>query len=279
MSASLGGSNSSGSSNASQNVMSQQIPYLQQLWGDATGNVGQNDYQSQIGGAAQSTQDMLSQLFGSQSGIQQQQAAGGAYGDSSQYITQLLQGMNQPSNVGTMYSSIVGGDGNSYVDPLIQQMQKDSATNLSTLQNANSLNATDAGQSGSSRQAMQNAMLGSQANDTLSTNEAQLRQANYDNDVNAKMGIAQQADQNHQADQTNLMNLISGSQGAMNNAQNSGSLLQSIAGSQVQPWEQAQQSSWNPLTNLASIIGNPTILGNSSSNSNSKGYGTSGSLW
>ena len=52
MGGSLGGSNSSSSSSSSQDVMSQQIPYLQQLWGMATGNVGQNDYINQIGNSA-----------------------------------------------------------------------------------------------------------------------------------------------------------------------------------------------------------------------------------
>lgn len=279
MGGSLGGSKSSGSSSSSQNVMSQQIPFLQQLWSSAMGNLGQNDYQSQIGGAAHNTSDLLSSLFGSQSNLQQQLAGGGAYGDSQQYINQLLGSMGQRSNVGSMYESIVGGQGNSYVDPLIQQMQQDSAQNLSTLQNANSMDATMAGQSGSSRQAMQNAMLGSQANKDLMTQEAQLRQSNYDNDLAMKMGIAQQADSNAQSEQDRLLSLINGSQNSMNTATGMGSLLQSLATGGMDSWLQAQQASWNPLNNIASILGNPTILSNGSSSSKSKGFGSSGSVW
>ena len=165
--------------------------------------------------------------------------------------------MGQRSNVGTMYESIVGGSGNTYVDPLIQQMQQDYAQNLATLQNANSLDATAAGQSGSSRQAMQNAMLGAQANKDLMTQEAQLRQSNYDNDLAMKMGIAQQADSNRQAEQDRPLSMIQGSQDSMNNATNMGSLLQSLAMGGVDNWLKAQQASWNPLNNLANIIGNP----------------------
>ena len=279
MGGSLGGSKSKSSSSSSQNVMSQQIPYLQQLWSMATDNVGKNDYINQIGNSAQNSQDLLNSLFVSQSGLQNQLASGGAYGDSQQYIDMMLNSMGQRSNMGTMYESIVGGSGNTYVDPLIQQMQQDSAQNLATLQNANSMDATMAGQSGSSRQAMQNAMLGAQANKDLMTQEAQLRQSNYDNDLAMKMGIAQQADYNHQAEQDRLLRMIQGSQNSMNNATNIGSLLQSIATGGMDNWLKAQQASWNPLNNLANIIGNPIILGKSSGSSKSKGFGTSGSIW
>lgn len=279
MGGSIGGSKSGSSSSSSQNVMSQQIPYLQQLWGMATDNVGKNDYINQIGNSAQNSQDLLNSLFVSQSGLQNQLASGGAYGDSQQYIDMLLNSMGQRSNVGTMYESIVGGSGNTYVDPLIQQMQQDSAQNLATLQNANSMDATMAGQSGSSRQAMQNAMLGAQANKDLMTQEAQLRQSNYDNDLAMKMGIAQQADYNHQAEQDRLLRMIQGSQDSMNTATGMGSLLQSIATGGMDNWLKAQQASWNPLNNLANIIGNPTILSKGSSSSKSKGFGSSGSVW
>ena len=279
MGGSIGGSKSGSSSSSSQNVMSQQIPFLQQLWGMATDNVGKNDYINQIGNSAQNSQDLLNSLFVSQSGLQNQLASGGAYGDSQQYIDTLLNSMGQRSNVGTMYESIVGGSGNTYVDPLIDQMRKDSATNLATLQNANSLDATAAGQSGSSRQAMQNAMLGSQINNQLATNEAQLRQQNYDNDMAMKMGIAKQADRNHQAEQDRLLSMIQGSQDSMNTATGIGSLLQSLATGGMDNWLKAQQASWNPLNNLANIIGNPIILGKSSGSSKSKGAGASASLW
>ena len=279
MGGSIGGSKSGSSSSSSQNVMKQQIPFLQQLWGMATDNVGQNDYINQIGNSAQNSQDLLNSLFVSQSGLQNQLASGGAYGDSQQYIDMLLNSMGQRSNVGTMYESIVGGSGNTYVDPLIQQMQQDSAQNLATLQNANAMDATMAGQSGSSRQAMQNAMLGAQANKDLMTQEAQLRQSNYDNDLAMKMSIAQQADYNHQAEQDRLLKMIQGSQDSMNTATGMGRLLQSIATGGMDNWLKAQQASWNPLNNLANIIGNPIILGKSSGSSKSKGFGTSGSIW
>lgn len=279
MGGSLGGSKSSGGSSSSQNVMSQQIPFLQQLWGMATGNVGKNDYQSQIGNSAQNSQDLLNGLFGSQSDLQNQLAGGGAYGNSQQYIDKLMNSMGQRSNVGSMYESIVGGSGNSYVDPLIDQMRKDSSQNLATMQNTNSLDATAAGQSGSSRQAMQNAMLGSQVNKDLSTQEAALRQGSYDKDLAMKMGIAQQADSNSQSEQDRLLSMIQGSQDSMNNSTNMGSLLQSLATGGMDQWLQAQQGSWNPLNNLANILGNPTILSNGSSSSKSKGFGSSGSVW
>lgn len=279
MGGSIGGSKSGSSSSSSQNVWSGQSNALQQLYQNALNNLGNNDYINQIGDSAQNSQDLLNSLFVSQSGLQDQLSSGGAYGDSQQYIDKLLNSMGQRSNVGTMYESIVGGSGNTYVDPLIEQMRKDSAQNLSTLQNANSMDATMAGQSGSSRQAMQNAMMGSQINKDLATQEAALRQSSYDTDLGLKMGIAQQADSNRQAEQDRLLSMIQGSQDSMNNATNMGSLLQSIATGGMDNWLKAQQASWNPLNNLANIIGNPTILGQSSGSSKSKGAGASASLW
>lgn len=279
MGGALGGSKGGSSSSSSQNVMGEQVPFLQQLWGMAANNVGKNDYQSQIGNAAQNTNNLLNSLFGSQSVLQQQQAGGGAYGNSQPYIDKMMGMMGQPSQTGQMYSSIVGGSGNTYVDPLINQLRSDAGQNLATMQNQNSMDATMAGQSGSSRQAMQNAMMGAQAARDLNTQEAALRQGAYDTDLSLKLGIAQQADSNRQAEQDRLANMVAGAQGAQTNAGNYGNLLQSIAGGQVNPWLQAQQGSWNPLNNFANILGNPTILGQSSGSSKSKGFGSSGSIW
>ena len=279
MGGSVGKSKSSGSSKVNQSVMSQQIPFLEQLWGMGANNIGANDYIAQIGGAAQNSQDLMNNLYNSQSALQQQLANGGAYGNSQQYIDKLMGSMGQRSNVGSMYESIVGGPGNTYVDPLIDSLRSDSAQNLQTLRNQNALDATAMGQSGSSRQAMEDAMLGAQANRDLTGQEVALRQSTYDKDLAMKMGIAQQADSNRQMEQDRLLSMIQGSQDSINNAGNYGTLLSSLTSGMVSPWLQAQQGSWNPLNNLAAIIGNPTILGSGSSNSKSKGFGTSGSIW
>ena len=60
---------------------------------------------------------------------------------------------------------------------------------------------------------------------------------------------------------------------------NSKDTLVALESGGVDNWLKAQQASWNPLNNLANIIGNPIILGKSSGSSKSKGFGTSGSIW
>lgn len=279
MGGSLGGSKSKSKSSAQSYVMEQQIPFLQQLWSSAMNNLGKNDYNTEIADEAKNSNTLLDSLFVSQSDLQQQLAGGGAYGNSQQYIDKLLGSMGQRSNTGTMYESIVGGQGNTYVDPLIDRLRSDSAQNFSTLKNANAMDATMAGQSGSSRQAMQDAMMGSQINRDLSTQEAALRQGAYDTDLALKMGIAKQADSNQQLEQDRLLSMIQGSQESLNNSTGMGSLLQSLASGGMDQWLQAQQASWNPLNNVANIIGNPTILGSGSSSGKSKGAGASGSIW
>ena len=135
------------------------------------------------------------------------------------------------------------------------------------------------GQSGSSRQAMQDAMFANQANKDLLSQEAQLRTDAYDKDLAMKMSIAQQADVNRGAEQDRLLSMLQGAQSSKESASNNNDLLQTLLSSGMSPWLQAQQGQWNPINNAANAIGSPTIIGSGSGNSKSKGFGTSASLW
>ena len=276
MGGSAGKSKGSSNNSFSTNVWGPQGDALQNLYQLAFDQYGKgNDYMSQITGQASNIDNAVNGILDANKGLQ----SGGAYGDTAEIRQMLLDSMGGRSNTGIMYESIVGGPGNTYVDPLIESMRVDSAQNVATLQGGNAMDAAAMGQSGSSRQAMQDAMFASQANQDLLNKEAELRYDTYDKDLAMKMGIAQQADRNHQAEQDRLLSMIQGSQDSMNNATNMGSLLQSLATGGMDIWLKAQHASWNPLNNLAYIIGNPIILGKSSGSSKSKGFGTSGSIW
>lgn len=274
------GKSKGGSSNSfSQSIPQEQLNALNSLWQMGLGMAGGNNYLNELYGSAQGINDSLSSILGNMTGITDQLSAGGAYGNSEDIRNQLMGMMNQDSQMGNMYQSIVGGEGNTYVDPLIDRMRADAAKNLQTLQSGNALDAAAMGQSGSSRQAMENAMLGKEINSDLMTQEAQMRQAAYDKDLALKMGIAQQADSNSQAEQDRLLAMLGGNQSSLESAAGMGSLLQNLASGQMSPWMQMQDSQWNPLLNLASIIGNPIVLGSGKGSSNSKGMGTSGGLF
>lgn len=280
MGGSLGKGKSGSSNTFSNDVWSGQQGALTGLYNRALNQFDTgNNYQSQIEDQAGNLSNLYNQLVSSNSGTNSQLASGGVYGDTSDIRQKLLDSMGQRSNVGTMYESIVGGSGNTYVDPLIQKMQQDAARNVSTLQNSNAASAADLGQSGSSRQAMQNAMFANQANQDLATQEAQMRQQAYDIDLQNKMGIAQQADTNRQAEQDRLMQMLQGAQSSKQSAIDNSQALGSLFSNAMNPWLQAQQAQWNPINNLANVIGNAIMTSSGRGSSKSKGFGGSGGLF
>ena len=279
MGGSVGKSKSKSSNKFSNNVWGTQGDALGSLYQTTLGQLGQDSYQQQIGSAAYNVQNQVNDIVNSQISASRDLSSGGVYGDTADVRQKLLDSMGGRSNMGSMYESIVGGSGNTYVDPLIDQMRKSSAQNVQTLQGGNALDAAAMGQSGSSRQAMQDAMFANQANKDLLSQEALMRTDAYDKDLAMKMGIAQQADTNRGAEQDRLLSMLQGAQSSKENVSNNTDLLQTLLSSGLSPWLQAQQGQWNPINNAANAIGAPTIIGSGSGNSKSKGFGASGSLW
>ena len=279
MGGSIGKSKSKAGNQFSNNVWGTQGDALGSLYQTTLGQLGQGSYQPQIGSAADNVQNQANDIVNSQTSAIRDLSSGGVYGDTADVRQKLLDSMGGRSNMGSMYESIVGGSGNTYVDPLIDQMRKSSAQNVQTLQGGNALDAAAMGQSGSSRQAMQDAMFANQANKDLLSQEALMRTDAYDKDLAMKMSIAQQADTNRGAEQDRLLSMLQGAQSSKENVSSNNDLLQTLLSSGLSPWLQAQQGQWNPINNAANAIGSPTIIGSGSGNSKSKGFGTSGGLW
>ena len=279
MGGSIGKSKSKAGNQFSNNVWGTQGDALGSLYQTILGQLGQGSYQPQIGSAADNVQNQANDIVNSQTSAIRDLSSGGVYGDTADVRQKLLDSMGGRSNMGSMYESIVGGSGNTYVDPLIDQMRKSSAQNVQTLQGGNALDAAAMGQSGSSRQAMQDAMFANQANKDLLSQEALMRTDAYDKDLAMKMSIAQQADTNRGAEQDRLLSMLQGAQSSKENVSSNNDLLQTLLSSGLSPWLQAQQGQWNPINNAANAIGSPTIIGSGAGNSKSKGFGTSGGLW
>ena len=275
MGGSAGKSKGSSNNSFSTNVWGPQGDALQNLYQLAFDQYGKgNDYMSQITGQADNISNAANGILDANKVLQ----SGGAYGDTAEVRQMLLDSLGGRSNMGTLYESIVGGSGNTYVDPLIESLRADSAQNVATLQGGNAMDAAAMGQSGSSRQAMQDAMFASQANKDLMNKEAELRYGAYDKDIAMKMGIAQQADYNRGAEQDRLLAMLQGGQGSMEKGTGT-DLLSTLLNSGMNPWLQAQQAVWNPMNNLSNIIGNAIMTGSGSGSSKSKGGGISGSLF
>jgi hypothetical protein len=178
-----------------------------------------------------------------------------------------------------MYQDIVGGEGNTYIDPMVDAMKQGGMENLNQMQAGTGLDAAAMGQGGSSRHAMQNAMLGKSANQDMMNKEAMMRGGAYDKDLNWKMEIAKQADQGIQNTQNNLMDMMSGADRSQQAGMQFGQGMQNLGMGSFAPWQQAQMAPWDPMNSYANIVGRPTVLSSSQGqqSGSSKGGGISGS--
>lgn len=280
MGGSVGKSDSSSNNSFNTDVWKPQGDALQGLYDKVLGQLGGNNFGDQIAGAAGNVSGKFDELFGTANDANKDLANGGVYGDTSAIMDKLMGMMGGRTNTGSMYESIIGGSGNTYIDPLVAQMRDSTKQNIDTFKGGNALDAAAMGQSGSSRQAMNDAMFSSQANKDFSNQEAALRAGAYDKDLEMKMNIAGMADNNMQKEQDRLMGMLQGAQGGKENvSSNSNSLMQTILTGGMNPWLAAQQGMWNPFVNAGNIIGKPTLTGSGSGSSSSKGFGTGGSLW
>lgn len=273
---------------------------------------------NEAGRAGRYAGDMMRDAYSRGSGMQesgfgtgmqgaQQMLGGGAIGDTGDIRGMLMESLAQPlgrSNVGSMYESIVGGPGNTYIDPMVDAMKRSAGENLQTLQNQTAMQAAAAGQPGSSRHAMQNAMQSAAINQDVLDREMEMRGGAYDKDLAMKMDIARQADtnmlQNRQQTQQNLMNMLGQSdanvragmgfggdlasmgQQAMAGGgafgQGYGQTMQNLGMGTMAPFLQAQQSGFAPLQQYANVLGGPQLIGQGQLSGKSKGLGTSGGV-
>ena len=207
---SINSSNSSG--DAATLLWGPQGNALQNLYGAAEDQYGAgtgftNQAATQVPGITQNMQD----LYGASSAGQENLLSGGSVGDTSEIRNMLLGSlnstMNSPSNTSQMYQSIVGGAGNSYIDPVVDAMKDSAMDNYSRMTNANTLDSRG-NLAPTSRAAMKDAMLGAEMDRNLQATEANLRSGAYDKDLAMKMNIANLADQNIQGSQDRLAGLL-----------------------------------------------------------------------
>ena len=277
MGGSVGGNKSDSSANSNQNVWGPQGNALQgmydqasQLWGNQQG--GQlDDIAENLGGYNQDVMDGAMGGYNSQMG-------GGSFGDTTDIRNKLMGSMGKPSQMGKMYNSIVGGEGNTYIDPMVDAMKRSGMENLDSMHSGTAMDAAAMGQGGSSRHAMQNAMQSRDMNSDMLDREMNMRGGAYDTDLNMKMDIASMADSNNQQEQDRMFNMMSGSDKNQQAGMGFGQGMQNLGMGSMAPWMQAQNQGWNNMGNYANTIGGPTVLTNGNQSGSSKGAGTSGSI-
>ena len=261
----LGGSYSSAKS--SQNVFSPEM--FSQFYSNFNsmfpGMMGQG---GGMWNQAQGLGPMYQQLMQMGQGGAQGLLGGGSVQNTDEIMRKLMDSMSSMSggsNVGKMYESIVGGPGNTYIDPMVDAMKSGAMENLDLMTGRNAMDASRYGQGGSSRQAMTDAMLGRSANRDMIDAETMMRGGAFDKDLAMKMGIAQQADVGVGGMQDRLMGLLGMSdQNVMGGMQGLGG-IGNLGMQSMDPGMLAMMMPFMLMQMQGNAFGDPTTLTKSSS--------------
>lgn len=279
MSFSFGGGKQDSSSEFSQDVWGPQGDALKDLWAQSGGLLGDQRFNNQLYGRGEMLNDYNDQLMGGMQGGMGNLLGGGSMGNTDELRNQLMSGMarnsSSPSNMSSMYQSIVGGAGNTYIDPMVDAMKRSGMENLDRMQAGTGLDAAAAGQGGSSRHAMQNAMQSKAMNQDMLDREQNLRGMGYDKDLAMKMDIARMADTNQQANFDRQFDMLKQADSNVGAGMGYGQSSQNVGMGSMNPWMAAQQAQWNPYMWQGNLIGDPTVLGSGSGDSSGWNFGMS----
>lgn len=183
----------------------------------------------------------------------------------------LQNSLSGPSNTGKMYEGIVGGAGNTYIDPMVDAMKRGTVDSLNRQLPGISENAIAAGQMGSSRHGIAEGLARSDANKYMGDQESMMRGQAYDKDLNWKMDIAKMADSNIGAAQDRSIGLLNSRDQAAQGALQQGQQMSDYGQGQMNAQVQQQQLPWEMLSNYSNIIGAPTVLTQASGSSKNSG--------
>lgn len=198
---------------------------------------------------------------------------GGSFGDTTDVRNKLMGMMGGRSNMGSMYESIVGGPGNTYIDPMVKAMRTSGNEALDTRLGQEGLGAASMGQTGGSRHAMQNAMLERKGLQDMNLLEQNMRAGAYDKDLEMKMGIAEMADQNRQLEQDRLMGMMTGADQNVGGGMDYQKTMQDLGMGEMAPYMQAMMMPFMMMQMYSQSMGDPTVLTEAESESSSKSGG------
>lgn len=205
------------------------------------------------------------------------QMQGGAYanlGLGNQLMTSLNQSMQQPSKTAEINAMIMGGEGNTYADAMAEKYRRNMDTaNKNMLANLDA-RAAAAGMSGGSRHGIAQAKGFADNAAEYQSQMAQLGYNTFNEDLQRKLAIAQQADQATLQRQQMMQNMLGQQQQAMAGGLGMAPQMQNLGMGAFAPY----MMPWQAMGQYANVIGRPTILGsgNMAGNSDAKGWGMSG---
>lgn len=267
-------SESESSSNFSQSVWDQQAPALTRMYDQASGLFNQTN-----AGLMQQTPfavNAAKKSYNTSNPYWQNQLQGGVYqnlGLGNQLMNSLNQSMNKPSNMSQVNAMIMGGNGNNYADAMRQQYINDADSAHKMMLNNTRLGAVDAGQVGSSRHGIAEALGTQNVLNNLQKNLTQVGYNTFDKDLDRKLNIAQQADQNTLSRQQMMSDMLSQQQATQNAGLNFGNNMANLGLGALTPYI----APWDAMASYANVLGRPTVLGegNMSGESESDSFGLS----
>jgi hypothetical protein len=202
----------------------------------------------------------------------QDQLLGGAYQgvNAGDIQSQLQQSMQDPSKTSQIYAQMMGGEGNNYADAMKGQYMKDAQRAQEQMLSNLDARAAGAGQSGSSRHGIAQGLGMRGINDALQGQLAKTGYETFDKDLQNKLGIAGQADQNTLARQQLMQNMLSGKQSAMQGGIQNASGVQNLGMGAFAPG----MMNWQNFNQYANALGGPAILshGTNTGSGNASGY-------
>lgn len=253
-------SNSAGASN--QRIPNYQRKALADLMGQAKNTLASQT--ANVNAMIPQVQQQMAGVLGKQNQAFDNLNAGGAYSgaDLNSILSKVEGFQNTPSQSTGLYESIMGGQGNDYVDAMKDMFMKDAQRrrDLSTASLDAGMAAT--GMAGGSRHGVAQALIDRDINSDLSANMTKVGYDSFDKDLQNKMNIARMADEQMTARQGMFANLGSQAlQGKNANMNTAASMIPSMSQNTMSQFAPTMMP-WTNLQNYSAAIGNPTILTN-----------------
>ena len=269
MALSLGFSKSDSDSTFGENVYEAQAPYLADMWGQAGNlfNMGMPYFSPMMAGGYGLMTDIPQQMMP----FWQNQMGGGVYSglDTPGMFSEAFDYLGaSPQYAQNLYSSIMGGEGNDYVDALGGRMRAESAKTLG--ENLSMLDRRAGLMMGGSPWEIATGKVVSESADDLDTRIAQLGYETFDKDLALKLDIARMADQNWLTAGKSRLDAASGAMAAEDMAAAGGlNFSGNLYGAGMSQFQLPFQTSmyWPQM------IGQPIILGQGQSSAGSTGFG------
>ena len=275
MSFGASGNKSKNISEFNQDVWGPQGQALQGLYSQLGSLFNQTNQgmQSQIPGAVDHANNVASDATAGWNN----QMQGGAYKDmdlQNSLMRSLNQSQNSPSAMSEINAMTMGGSGNNYADAMRNQYMQDAESAQNQMLANTDARAAASGMSGGSRHGIAQAMGMEGINKNLQGNLARTGYETFDKDLDRKLAIAGQADQNNFGRQQMMQQMLGNQQGAMSNAVDNSSNVQNLGMGAFNPYN----APWQSAGAYSNAVGGPTVLGSGASAASSKGGGGNASI-